>query len=417
MFVTGHDFSAPAEKQFLWLSQALIAQGHAVAMSLGKDLSSAAREGADDTPGLTLMAHRFRGPRLRRADLAAARVFAPDVIHAITPRSPMISAARQFSGATGAPVVVHFSDHEWGLSTLRGTGNLPPVRRATRLVRRLLGVVQPPLWEMATRSSIRWTLHQAAGYDALTPTLARHVEERTGRACAVNLPVTPPPPSEPVAPPDLPAQIAGRPFVLFAGAFYDAQEHDVLLGMRAVAEAQRRGHDIAYVHAGAIAPRFDAHALARHCGLREGSFAFPGNLPFASAFALMQDAAVLIQPGRPDEVNRLRLPSKLQGYLPSGTPTITFAVGFGELLEDGVEVLKTHTDSPEELADRICGVLDDPALAARLAAGGPAAAQRLFDPARNAAGLAAFYSTVTGGTAHALGFAAGQQVSPARSPR
>jgi glycosyltransferase involved in cell wall biosynthesis len=395
MFVSGHDFSAPAEKQFLWLSQALVDQGHLVAISIGKDLSSAAREGADSAPGLTLMAHRFRGPRLRRSDLAAARRFAPDVIHAITPRSPMISAARQFSSVTGAPVVVHFSDHDWGLSTLRGTDNLPPLRRATRLVRRVLGTVQPPLWEMATRSSIRWTLRHAAAYDALTPTLARYVEERTGRSCAVSLPVTPPP-SEPAEAPPLPEQIARKPLVLFAGAFYDAQEHDVLLGMRAVAAVRQRGHDVAYVHAGAVAPRFDAPALARARGLQDGSFAFVGNLPFASAFALMQRATVLIQPGRPDEVNRLRLPSKLQGYLPSGTPTITFAVGFGELLEDGIEVLKTHTDSPGELADRICAVLEDPALAARLAEGGRVAARRLFDPGRNAARLVEFYATVTG---------------------
>jgi glycosyltransferase involved in cell wall biosynthesis len=103
---------------------------------------------------------------------------------------------------------------------------------------------------------------------------------------------------------------------------------------------------------------------------------------------------VLLQPGAPTEFNRLRLPSKLQAYLASGTPTVTFAVGFGEQLEDRREALKTYTAEPGELADRIVEVLEDEQLRACLAVGGPAAARRLFDPGTNTDKLEAHYRAV-----------------------
>jgi glycosyltransferase involved in cell wall biosynthesis len=112
--------------------------------------------------------------------------------------------------------------------------------------------------------------------------------------------------------------------------------------------------------------------------------------------ALLRRADVLLQPGPPSDFNRLRLPSKMQAYLASGRPTVTFAVGFAELLEDREEVVKTHTGDPSELADRVEEVLDDGALRARLEHGGPAAAARLLDPARNTDALLAHYREALG---------------------
>jgi glycosyltransferase involved in cell wall biosynthesis len=81
----------------------------------------------------------------------------------------------------------------------------------------------------------------------------------------------------------------------------------------------------------------------------------------------------------------------MQTYLASGTPTVTFGVGFGELLEDGVEVLKTRGSEPAELADKLMALIDDPELAERIGRGGRAAAQRLFDPVANTDALLAHY--------------------------
>jgi glycosyltransferase involved in cell wall biosynthesis len=113
----------------------------------------------------------------------------------------------------------------------------------------------------------------------------------------------------------------------------------------------------------------------------------------------MRRADVLVQPGAPSEFNRLRFPSKLPAYLASGTPTVTYAAGPGELFEDRVEVLKTHTGEPEELADRMREVLDDGRLREKLARGGPAAAARLFHPERCTDALLEYYRAALVGRA------------------
>jgi glycosyltransferase involved in cell wall biosynthesis len=105
----------------------------------------------------------------------------------------------------------------------------------------------------------------------------------------------------------------------------------------------------------------------------------------------------LIASNRPIPFNTLCLPSKLQAYLASGTPVIASAAGAGKLFEDRDEVLMTTTGEPQELADRLCEVLTDDALAAKLAAGGPRAAARLFDPDRNTDSLIEHYRRSLGG--------------------
>lgn len=125
-------------------------------------------------------------------------------------------------------------------------------------------------------------------------------------------------------------------------------------------------------------------------GPRRRSAPFLGYLPFGTTDTVMARATILLQRGRPNDFNRLRLPAKLQSYLASGRPTITFAVGLGELLEDRDEVLKT-TGQPGELADRIGELLEDADLHDRLSIGGPRAARGLFDEEANVAALVSHY--------------------------
>jgi glycosyltransferase involved in cell wall biosynthesis len=283
---------------------------------------------------------------------------------------------------------VHFEDDEWRLPDHPPGESLK--RRVGHLARRLLSNVDPSLWWHSTWRSRRYVARRAIGLDALTPPLAREVERRMGRSCRVVLPVTPSPafPAEPVQMPELPGR---GPMLLITGTIWPVYLPDFMLGFRAVAELQRRGREVRLVHAGRVLPRFDVERLAAQAGVQAGSATFLGYLPYAVIPELLRRADVLLQPGPPSEFNRLRLPSKLQAYLESGTPTITFGVGFGELLEDRVEVLKTRTDDPCELAERIAELLDDAELRAMLAEGGPRAARRLFDPEANTEALLAHY--------------------------
>lgn len=390
LFVCGADFRAPSEKQVLAFAAELLRRGNSVMVSFGGDRESVAEEGVDRIEGLDVRRHGFAGPWLRRSDLRAARAFAPDLIHAFNSRHPVIAAARGYSRATGAPVAVHFEDDEWGLA--RGPEPASPRAALERRLRRLAGWAWPRAWTFSTPRSLAWTRDHASALDAVTPTLARHVRDRLGRTCAVIYPMVAggDDPGGEVAP-ALPDGVDRHDLVVLTGALYPAHEGDVQVGLRAVARVRARGGDAVFVHCGAVAPGIDAAGLARECGLDERSAVFLGHLPQSTARGLLHRASVLIQPGRPTEFNRLRLPAKLHPYLASGRPTITFATGFGEQLEDRREVLKTYTGDPEELADRIEELLGDAELRRTLEENGPVAAARFFDARRNTDALLTHY--------------------------
>jgi glycosyltransferase involved in cell wall biosynthesis len=292
----------------------------------------------------------------------------------------------------------HFEDDEW---------TVPPhppgelwLRKLAHLGRRVLSPVDPSVWWHSTWFSRRYVAKAAVGLEALTPTLAREVTLRLGRACDVVLPVTlqAPETSSSDADADADAEklpggtsFGQPPMLLITGTIWPVYLPDFMLGFRALAELQSRGRDVRLVHAGRILPRFDPDQLVAEAGMAPGTATFLGYLPYEQIPTLLQRADALLQPGPPSEFNRLRLPSKLQAYLESGTPVITFGVGFGELLQDRTEVLKTYTDQPSELADRLEELLDDPALQRALSSGGPKAAARLFDPEANTQSLVAVY--------------------------
>jgi glycosyltransferase involved in cell wall biosynthesis len=392
LFVCGADFAAPSEKQVLGYAAELTRLGHEVAISIGGDPASIEPVGGGDIEGLRVWRHRIAGRRPRSEALDEAAAFGPTLIHAFNLRHPVVCAARAYAQTTHAPVFVHFEDDEWGLAA--GRDDAPAHRRAARQLSQLAGKAHAPLWPFATRADFEWAAGQAAALDALVPTLAEHVTGRLGRDCRTLLP--PMPRTGPDGPADLrlPTAVEERPLVVYTGAVFGAHEADFRLGLQAIAELQGRDERVAFVHAGAVAPRFDVRAMAEEAGVERGSACALGHLSGGSLHELLRRATVLVQPGHPTEFNRLRLPSKLQLYLSSGTPTVTFAVGAGELLDDRTEVLKTYGTDPSELADRIAELLRDPGLRRTLAEGGSRAAARLFDTARNTESLLEHYGDV-----------------------
>lgn len=393
LFVCGSDFSTPGEKQFLGFAEELTRRDHAVMMSINGDIATAAAEGADRIEGLQVRAHRFTLRGVTAADRNAAAAFRPQVIHAINGRVPVVAAARSYARATNAPVAVHFEDDEWGYS--RGVPGSPPLRLLAQAGRRLVSHVRPNAWFYSTRSSLRWAGRQAA-FDALTPALAREVERRLGRPCRVILPVLPTADAPPGAGrgPGVPHDLRRGAVCMFTGTLHPQTLSDVTMALKAIAAVQQRGIDATFVHVGSVLHRFDVDAIARSAGLREGTWGFLGYRPFYEVPGLLEQADVLLSPGAPTEINRLRLPSKVQTYLASGTPTVTFAVGLGEMLEDRVEAMLTRTGESSELADVLYEVLTDEHLRATLARCGPVAAERLFDRDANVSALEALYREV-----------------------
>jgi glycosyltransferase involved in cell wall biosynthesis len=284
---------------------------------------------------------------------------------------------------------MHWEDDEWGLR--RGFPNRPPLRRAIDLARRIASVARPPAWYLATRRSLRWAARSPLAHDALTPTLAAYVEGQTGRPCGIVLPANAPREDGAGEPPPLPESVRAGQIAAYTGEIHPARIDDIRLAIRAVAIAQERGAEATFVHAGGNVAGVDTERIAAEAGLRPGSYAFLGHRPFAQIPPLLRQSSALIASSRPIPFNIMCLPSKLQAYLASGTPVLVSAAGAGELLQDREEALKTQTGEPEELADRLCELLADDALAATLATGGPRAASRLFDPVRNTDALLAHY--------------------------
>jgi glycosyltransferase involved in cell wall biosynthesis len=333
---------------------------------------------------------------LTAAQVAEARGFAPDLIHAFNPRVAVMHPSAQLAHVTGAPVFVHWEDDEWSIR--RGPAGRSLYRQVGRLGRRLLCRVHPPQGVFVSPRWLQWAVANARGFDALTPALADRVQSELGRPCSVVLPIMPAADwgGERPLELELPPGAAEHPLILFTGEIHPGSYDDVMLGLRAIARVQRAGHRVAFAHAGTSLARYDLAEMAIEAGMEAGTAHALGYLPFPKLPALLRRASILVQPGRPIDFNRLRLPSKMQGYLASGTPTITFAAGFAELLEDRAEVLKTYGDSPEELGDRITELLLDERLRERLREGGPRAAARLFDPIANAEALEAHYRRCLG---------------------
>lgn len=380
LFVGSGDYSSPDEKQALGFAQELLRRGNAVMTSFIGDSATATREGAGEIDGLNVHCHVVGlGGRLRRADLDAATAFRPTLIHVLGCRVGAVAAGRAYSARTGAPLFFHFADDEWGLmrpTSLKG------------LARRLAWPIRPKIWPHTTPATLRRVARDAAALDALAPALAARVEEQLGRPCALILPILPdlaPPPAAPS-----PLTVApGTATLVYAGAITPVHRQDFGILLEALAILRSEGRAVVLAHAGRV--MVDPGALLADAGLPAESVVFGGHVHPGALTALLEAADVLVQPGAPNEFNRLRLPSKLQAYLPSGTPTVTFATGFGELLADGTEVLKTETAEPQELARAIARVLDEPELAKHLATGGPVAAARLFDTVRNTDALQVHY--------------------------
>ena len=93
----------------------------------------------------------------------------------------------------------------------------------------------------------------------------------------------------------------------------------------------------------------------------EAAFTFGGHCENVSAH--LAEADVFVLPSRSDA-----MPNALLEAMAAGLPIVAAAVGgIPELIEDGVTGLLVPPDDPASLADAVCRLLADPALAARVA--------------------------------------------------
>ena len=90
-------------------------------------------------------------------------------------------------------------------------------------------------------------------------------------------------------------------------------------------------------------------------------------------------ADVLVQPGRVDDFNSYRFPSKLPEFFAMGRPVILPATNIGLAIKPDVEGILLQRGDALEMAGAIKRVLADRQLSDRLAAGGRRFYERMFD--------------------------------------
>lgn len=117
-----------------------------------------------------------------------------------------------------------------------------------------------------------------------------------------------------------------------------------------------------------------------------------GVLPREELPDLLALADVLVQPGKIDPFEDLRLPGKLPEFLAMGRPVLMPDVNIAHLLEDGVNVILTRTGSAEEIATKCMALFANPQQADKIGQAGRLFAERHFDAKSQAKQMSHVYN-------------------------
>jgi glycosyltransferase involved in cell wall biosynthesis len=385
------DFRAPGARQTLRLADALTAAGQRCMVMIEGDPGTQ-RFARQEGSAIAVHDYGFSGPLVNRRTRSLVADFGPDLVHCYEPRTAPLSASLQLARRERAALCVRFADDDESLAKEAGGSGLRG--RLGRPAMLAAGTVFPRRWPYKHPLLYRQMVKRATGFDAIVPTLAQAVSERYGIQCESILPAIPegdpPKPSG-----DLRRRLGlpqAGPLVLYTGSVYRAQYPDLEMLLRAFAQVAADDPDAQLVHTGRIAPRYALDQLRAIAGAGAERTHFLGFLEDpGDVEALLAEAAVLVQPGAPTDFNRLRLPAKVHDYLLAGRPTVTFGVGFGELLRDREDAVLTRTGEPAELAAAIQWVLADRDRADAIGRQGRLRALEIFDPEAIAAQTLAYY--------------------------
>lgn len=392
LFVCLGDFRGPpGPRQMLILAHSLRALGHECALLVEGDPRSI--ESVPERPdGVLVDGFRFRLGALTAETWSRVEAFQPDLVHCYEPRTGPLRAALSISRRCSVPLFVRFADDDELLyREALGAG----VRRLGRPLLMAAALLRPAIWPYKHPVWHRRMRRDAAAYDAIVPALAELMADRLCAPCRPILPAMPLSPGAAVPDRHLVKELglpAGATVIAYTGSVFRPHFPDFELLLRAFDEIATRIPDAYLVHTGRIATRYSADDLARRCGAGRDRAHFLGYVDDGAAVEeLLMEASVLAQPGAPSDFNRYRLPAKLQDYMLSGTPMVTFSVGFGELLRDGEDALLTRTAQPQELAEAILRILNDEDLGRALAQNAQRRARELFAPDAIAHELLAYY--------------------------
>lgn len=319
---------------------------------------------------------------------ASRRAAEPTIVCAWTPRENVRIATAAFTSRLDLPYVVHLEDNEEFLLEAA-------VGRPVTELRRL-----PPgeqqRWLSPTLihpTRYRDFLAGAGGITMITEELNEF--NRAGRPHHIARPGIDSERFHPDLEPAMSRQSLGLNsddfVIVYHGTVHYANQHEMLSLYLAVKLLQRRGRRVRLVRLGET--DLGGVDAASFGALREGVIEL-GSVEWREIPGFLALADAFVQPGAPDDFNRYRLPSKLPEFLAMGRPVVLPDCNIGHDLTDGVNALLLERGDAREITGKLEAVLDDPALARRLAAGARKFALEGLNWQDNSMGLAQFLAAV-----------------------
>jgi len=252
----------------------------------------------------------------------------PDLLHAFTPRREVRRITLALATRYQCPYVVHLEDNEDAIGRAggyEGEAFLNGALGVSAVIARLLEFAPPDV-----PSVVVWP-----GFDEAV------LAPRRGRG-AVRAELG----------------LEGTLTLVYNGNVHDANFEEVRNLYLTVEQLRRRGHAVVLVRTGwNFVPR--SHLPRLGDGLVELGWVSRRRVP-----DLLAAADILVQPGRPGAFNDYRFPSKLPEFLASGRPVVLPRTNIGLRLRDGAEALMLDSGTPDEIAERVARLAQDPLLRA-----------------------------------------------------
>jgi glycosyltransferase involved in cell wall biosynthesis len=116
-----------------------------------------------------------------------------------------------------------------------------------------------------------------------------------------------------------------------------------------------------------------------------------GVLPREELPKILNIADVLVQPGRINPFEDLRLPSKIPEFLAMGKPVLLPNCNIADIFTDGVDAITLKVGNPAEIASKCLEIFKNPKLSAVLGEGARRIAEEHFDINKQTLGLIEAY--------------------------
>jgi glycosyltransferase involved in cell wall biosynthesis len=379
-FVNYHDFTSNSAVHICNLANELTAAGTNCAVLVPDDPGSIAM-----LPEHRFQALDFRDARTKGIDFPDGRP--PSLVHAWTPREVVREVTEELNARYHCPYLVHLEDNEDVITADSLGSSVAQLRAASP--RELSGSFPPTL------SHPRRMRRFLAGAAGVTVIMDRLLEFRPSGI-----------PAEVVWPgyeqdlftgepgePELRRQLgitSAESVIVYAGNAHASNAAEMRSLYLAVAAVNRTGRRLRLVRLG----RDFVDFLGAELKPVESHVVHVPLQPRSEVPRYMRLADVLVQPGRVDDFNEYRFPSKLPEFFATGRPVVLPAANLGRFLEDGVDCILLRRGDALEIAAVLERLLDDDESRARLGSAARSFAERTFSWNASAEKLSRLYERV-----------------------